>query len=156
MVAIRLAIDEAELIAPECDDHDALQALSEVLGDDETTPLRLITANGVEIELPASARSVLLRAVTGLAQRKIVSITPAEPTLTVSEVRALLGATDSYVAEVLKSGELPSTVVGGIREIDLRDAMRLKKHLREQHEIGMLELVRLSEEMGLYDLERTE
>lgn len=156
MTALPSTTPERELIFPESDEHEALEALSKLLGGDAKTPLRLVAGDGSEIELPGSARDALAHAVAGLAKRQMVLVQPVNPHLTVAQVRAMLGAADTYVAKILESGELPSTVVNGVRRIDLRDALAFRRAMKQREEEGLIEIVRLSEEMGLYDLEPTE
>ncbi|MDQ3548781.1 MAG: hypothetical protein M3439_08165 [Chloroflexota bacterium] len=156
MASLTSTTPDQELIAPESGEHEALGALSKLLGRDEQTPLRLVAADGSEIELPGSARHVLIHAVAGLSKQQLVSIKPVDPNLSVKQVEALLGSTDSYVAKILETGELPSTIVNGRRLIDIRDAMEFRRVMRKRHEEGLIELVRISEEMGLYDQELTE
>jgi hypothetical protein len=150
-----ITFDE-ELIFPESDEQEVLEALSKLLGDDTASPLRLVAKDGSEIELPGSARDALLHVVAGLSKQRVVSVQPVNPLLTVAQVRAMLGATMTYVESILESGELPSTVVNSIRRIDLRDAWEFRRAMKQREEEGLIELVRLSEEMGLYDLEIVE
>lgn len=156
MASLTSITPEQELIAPESGEHEALKALAKLLGRDPKKPLRLVADDGLEVELSGSALHALTQAVAALEKRKLVSIEPVDPNLSVAQVRAMLGSTDSYIAEILESGELPSTIVNGRQQIDLRDAIAFKRAMKEREEAGLIEIVRLSEEMGLYDRELTE
>lgn len=156
MASLTSTTSEQELISPESGEREALEALSKLLGHESQAPLRLVAEDGSAIELPGSARHALFHVVAGLAKQQVVSVKPVDPNLSVAQVRAMLGATDTYVESILESGELPSTIVHGRRLIDLRDALEFKRVMKQREEEGLLELVRLSEEMGLYNHEPTE
>ncbi|HEX5505166.1 MAG TPA: helix-turn-helix domain-containing protein [Thermomicrobiales bacterium] len=71
--------------------------------------------------------------------------------LTTTEAAHLLGVSRQYLARLLDRGALPSHRVGTHRRIAYIDLLAYQRDRRERARAGPEELVRASEDLGLYD-----
>ncbi|MFC3818965.1 helix-turn-helix domain-containing protein [Planomonospora venezuelensis] len=74
---------------------------------------------------------------------------------TASEAADLLKVSPSTLIRLLEQGEIPYEQVGEERRMLLRDVLTYRERRRHQRREGMDELVRISEEMNLYEITAT-
>ncbi len=113
--------------------------------------VRYMDATGEISELPPSALAVLQRAVPHLIQGEEVEVFPAQTDLSTNEAADLLNVSRPYLIKLLEEGEIPYFMIGTHRRMHLTDVLEYQQKRAEQRRRGMEELVRLSEELGLYD-----
>ncbi|MDA8009471.1 MAG: helix-turn-helix domain-containing protein [Pirellulales bacterium] len=75
----------------------------------------------------------------------MLSPAPKDTGLSTAQAAEILGVSHLFLLKILDNGALPSYEAGGERRIRTEDIMDFK-----EQEKSMDELVRLSEEMGLY------
>jgi excisionase family DNA binding protein len=131
--------------------EESLRTLASYVGDGE---LRITVRNGKgneEIHLPAPATTLLLDLLNELRQGNAVALNTVHPELTTQQAADLLNVSRPYLVKLLDEGTIPFRKIGTHRRVLREDVLSYKKELRSQQEKAMIELVRLSEEMGLYD-----
>jgi excisionase family DNA binding protein len=79
-----------------------------------------------------------------------VAMVPASTELTVTQAARLLRTSEGYVNEMLNAGHIPFHTDCGERLIQWNNLWKFEKEQTWVRE-GLEEIVRLSEEMGLYD-----
>ena len=84
-----------------------------------------------------------------------------EQDITLEQARAILKVSEQYLMKILDDGELPYHTVGSDRVIVLSDLMYYKRKRDSARRKALEELIRISEENGLYEIndfppERTE
>jgi excisionase family DNA binding protein len=127
------------------------QELIARLGDE---PVVLGNATTGEITpLPPHIAELLRQVLTSLAAGKNVAVTEASEELTPNEAADFLNVSRPYVAKLLDEGILPYRQVGSHRRIPYADLAAYREQERARARKAMKEMVRLSEELGLYDLE---
>lgn len=111
----------------------------------------LVGTQGQAVVLPESVVALLRQIVHQLARQKVVTIVPRNRELTTQEAAELLGDSRPYLIRLLDQGAMPYTRTGTHRRIRFDDLMRYKAERDAAREQVLDELVRLNQEMGLYD-----
>lgn len=106
-----------------------------------------------EIRLPPSAFRLLQRIVHSLAEDQAVSIVPIGKELTTQQAADLLNVSRPYLIQLLEKGDLPHSKTGTHRRIRFVDLMAYKAKRDAERRQALIELVRISEEMGLYEMD---
>ena len=140
------ALSERTLLPPEQPDR-----LVRALGPLSRGPA-LIAADGTTIELPTEVFEMLRDVIQALSQGMAITIAPHNTVLTTSEAAALLGISRPTVVRLVESGELPYLRPGKHRRLRLADVLAYRERARRARAAGLDEMVRVSEENGLYDL----
>jgi len=155
MASLTSTTSEQELISPESSEHEALEAVNKLLGQESGKPLRLVADDGSEIELPNSLERVLRRAAAALASERTVAVEPFERLISIAEAARILNMSPAAVESVIDRKELTETLIDGRRMLDIGDivAFGVQHHARMLN--GLDELAQMSQEMGLYDLDRS-
>lgn len=112
---------------------------------------KLVDAQGQVVALPESVVALLRQVVHQLARQKVVTIVPRNRELTTQEAAELLGVSRPYLIRLLDQGAMPYTRTGTHRRIRFDDLLRYKAERDAAREQVLDELVRLNQEMGLYD-----
>jgi excisionase family DNA binding protein len=80
-----------------------------------------------------------------------ISIVPINKELSTQEAADILNVSRPFLVKLLESGVIPFVKVGTHRRIRFIDLMEYKKHRDEETQKGLIEIMRISEEEGLYD-----
>lgn len=113
-----------------------------------TGDLRLV---GMDVSLPTAVAEMLREIVTKLAAGEPVAVVTANADMTPNEVATFLGVSRGYVTKLLDAGMLPFHEVGSHRRIPSAAVAAYKAVQQAKSRAAMDELVRVSEELGLYD-----
>jgi excisionase family DNA binding protein len=113
----------------------------------------LVTPEGVELPLPEAVFDVLLQVVAAMRAGRAVNVAPLAQRLTTQEAAELLGVSRPTLIKVLDEGKIPFELLSGSRHrrILLSDVLAYQQTRRAQQEAALTELVKLGEEMDLYD-----
>ena len=76
--------------------------------------------------------------------------------LTVEQAAEILNTSQQYLQKLLDEGQIPFAIVEGQIRIQLDDLMEFKKREDAERHQALIELIRLTEELGLYEKERRE
>lgn len=147
-----VAAGEREPRAVPADERQALAELARVL-DQDIGLLRLTAGHPSRtFELPDAARALLRDIVYTLAQGRAVTLSSVGEVLTVEEAANILSVSRPYLIKLLEQGEIPSERAGTQRRMRLNDLLAYKRERDRERRQGLLRLVEISEELGLYDL----
>jgi hypothetical protein len=142
--------DELEVVNAADTDKAALQQLHTMLGAEQ--PPLLIDATGKSIPIPTPVLKVVQQALTLLAAGASVRVVQTPSTLSIDDTAALLNASTAYVTKLVQDGVLLPDANG---EFNREDVLVYKQEQGQRTHEALEELVRLSEEMGLYDMQFT-
>jgi hypothetical protein len=144
-----IAADDAELAA--------LRAIEALLADGEDNPL-LLVGKEREAAVPPTLLLLMRRLVEQLARDRAVRVETFGRFVTLWEAADILSESIEHVQQLLDEGALsvtegdPEQTVN-LRLIDLAELLAFAhERSKERHE-ALRELTRMSEEMGLYDIE---
>jgi len=107
---------------------------------------------GQLIEIPGAALQLLARILNEFANGNAVEVVPVHSDLTTQEAADLLQVSRPYLIKLLEAGTLPFHRVGQHRRIRFSDLMTFKAQSQREREEAFGEMVRLNQEMGLYDV----
>lgn len=129
--------------------HDTACTLARTAGDSAT----LVLSDGTTVELPAAIVAAVHQVADVMSKNLAVAITPVAKRLTPQQAARMLNVRDQYFEGLLENGDIPFRATGTIRLIALEDLLAYKRVRDAQTRQALDELTRLSEEMGLYDIE---
>lgn len=112
----------------------------------------LVASDGVRIELPEELYEVLKDVVAALSQGLAITVAPQHTVLTTSQAADLLGISRPTLVRLLEAGEIPFDKPARHRRIRLRDVLAYQERARRARAAGLDEMVRASEDAGVYDL----
>ncbi|MGI9003267.1 MAG: helix-turn-helix domain-containing protein [Pseudonocardia sp.] len=114
----------------------------------------LVADDGTHLELPKELYEVLTDVVTALSQGLAITVAPQHTVLTTSQAANLLGVSRPTLVRLLEAGEIPFDKPGRHRRIRLGDVLAYQDRSRRSRAAGLDEMVRISEDTGIYDLPR--
>src|SRR5688572_21318348 len=138
------------ITAPE-DERAELSKLVDLLGKQEGRGVGLVGVEGVLSPLSATALRVLREVAEILARGESAVVASVGPEVTPTQAAELLALPRRYLETLLDEGTIPSTGADEMRRIKLTDLLAYRQVEDAQREAAMTELVRLSEELGLYE-----
>lgn len=114
----------------------------------KSTAEQMLRSGDSESISPAARNLIAL--LNMLGQGEAVSVFPVPSELSISEAAKILGASESYITDLLDSGTLAFREEGNRRRIALGDLLACEKErkLRRKESIG--EMIRESQRLGLY------
>lgn len=128
-----------------------LHELGRLLDQPETSSVRLVFADGEELPLPPLIQQLLAMAVNTLAEGEALSLVPLHQILTLEQAAALLQVPLHYLEQLIDRGFISAVGDGNARQIVYADLVAYQRARQEREEIGLREIARLSEDLGLYD-----
>ena len=105
-----------------------------------------VFVNGVRVEVSPELEAAVERAQKGLLQPQ-----PAE--MTTTQAAAFLDVSRPFVIKLIRHGELPCRMVGKHPRIPTEALRDYKEKMFREAKVAADELTRMSQDMGLYDLE---
>ncbi len=112
----------------------------------------LVGDDGTHIELPDELYEVLKDVVTALSQGLAITVAPQHTVLTTSQAADLLGVSRPTLVRLLEAGAIPFDKPGRHRRVRLGDVLAYQERSRRSRAAGLDEMVRVSEDAGIYDL----
>lgn len=136
-------------------DVDSAKDLCELLREEMTTNLESAdllfqSTSGAAVHLSGPLVALLERAAELIAEGSSVSLVPVEVELTSQQAADLLNLSRQYLVRLLDDGELPCTMVGTHRRLQLKDVLAYKRLRDADRRAKLGELTRLSQELGGY------
>ena len=130
----------------------ALERLESLLNQEGAT-FRVVGAQGQEAELPKSVLDMLAagRACAGPSRDRHHCPTQPRPDAA-QQAAELLNISRPYLIQLLERSHIPYTKIGTHRRIAFEAVMRYKAERDAERKQALADLIRLNEEMGLYDL----
>ena len=144
-------------------DHDAelltqaSRLMSEALDHPQALRIALVEqeADGSErarLEVPPESLRLLSQILALMARQQTFVLYPESSELTTKQAAEVLRVSRPFLIRVLEAGEIPYRKVGRHRRVLMKDVLRYKQTTHVKREAEMDELVKISEEMGGYDL----
>lgn len=107
---------------------------------------KLVSAEGVEIEIPASAFHALELVAEGMAHGQTIMLIPQGKELTTQQAAEILHVSRPHVVKLLESGEVPFHRVGSHRRVKIEDVLAYREQRNARRREALEELIRLSEQ----------
>jgi excisionase family DNA binding protein len=108
--------------------------------------------NSARLEVPPATLRLLSQILALMARQQTFVLYPESSELTTKQAAEVLGVSRPFLIRVLEAGEIPYRKVGRHRRVLMKDVLSYKQTTHVKREAAMDELVRISEEMGGYDL----
>jgi excisionase family DNA binding protein len=139
----------ADAVLPTTDERAALVRVVDLLREGSGRSLTLLRG-GVEAELPASVRVVLVRVAEVLASGRGVAVMPVDQELTTREAADLLGVSRPTLIKLLDAGEIGYSRPNSSRRIPLEQVLAYKERHSHQRRELLAEMTADAVEMGMY------
>ena len=136
-----------EAVSIRLKDAEKLQDVGRLLGRGRA---KLSGPKGENVSIPEPLYSLLKDAVRNLAQGRSLLLIPEEKQLTTQEAGELLGVSRPFLIRLLDAGEMPYSLVGKHRRIQLSDVIAYSKRKAER-KAALDKMARDAYEAGLYD-----
>lgn len=117
----------------------------------EGSKVKLLGANGEQIDIPESLHQVLHHVVQAFVKGRIISIIPENCEMTTQQAADFLNVSRPYLVKLLEQGEIPHIKVGTHRRVPFEDLMKYKEQRDIKRRQALKELIEMSEEAGLYE-----
>lgn len=112
-----------------------------------------VRLEGMDVPLPAAVAGMLREIVSKLAAGEPVAIITASAEMTPNEAAEFLNVSRGYITKLMDDGVLPFHAVGTHRRIPSAAVAAHKAAQQVKSRAAMDELVRISEELGLYEID---
>ncbi|KAB8316677.1 helix-turn-helix domain-containing protein [Tolypothrix campylonemoides VB511288] len=117
----------------------------------EGSKVKLVGANGEQIDVPESLHQVLHHVVQAFVKGRIISIIPENCEMTTQQAAEFLNVSRPYLVKLLEQGEIPHIKVGTHRRVPFQNLMKYKEQRDIKRRQALQELIEMSEEAGLYE-----
>ncbi len=112
----------------------------------------LVGPDGSRVELPPDVYELLHDVLEALAHGLAITVAPVHTVLTTGQAAQLLGISRPTLVRLLESGEIPFEQPARHRRVRLADVLAYQERARRARAAGLDEMVRSSEDAGLYNL----
>lgn len=112
-------------------------------------PVRLVSAEGEEFEVPPPLMGLLVSVAEELERGNGVSVLPLHRQLTTTEAAQLLNVSRPHVITLVERGDLPFETVGTHRRIRLLDVIAYRHGRDQRRRQALDDMVRQGEDLGL-------
>jgi len=110
----------------------------------------LVARDGTLVHLPPALSDVLAQVISAMRAGRAITIAPLAQRLTTQEAAELLGISRPTLIKLLEDGKIPFELPGRHRRIRLDDLLDYRDRRRTARMESLDELVRQTEELGLY------
>lgn len=122
----------------------------------EGSKVKLLAANGEQIDIPESLHQVLHHVVQAFVKGRIISIIPENCEMTTQQAADFLNVSRPYLIKLLEQGEIPHIKVGTHRRVRFQDLMKYKEQRDMKRRQALQELTQFLQDEGFYDEENCE
>jgi excisionase family DNA binding protein len=138
------------VLSPDPSEQDELvelrDQLARIAGERERMA-RLVSPEGIEVEIPASALAALQAVVRDMAQGLTITLIPHNKELTTKEAADILNISRPFLVKLLDRGELPYHRVGTHRRLNVEDVLGYRELRAKRRREKLRELTELSEQV---------
>ena len=127
------------------------EALKRLLGS--LAPGQRLSLGEASLVLTPELAELLRKFLEALLLGEPVRVVPLEAELTTQQAAELLGVSRPHLVRLLEEGKIPYRKVGTHRRVRARELLEYLERARKRGREGMAELVRESQDLGLYELE---
>ncbi|MCB1153073.1 excisionase family DNA-binding protein [bacterium] len=143
-------------LAPKNLDLKALESFTQQVRGRANVKLQVRLRGGKTQDVPAELIPILETASEILLRGDSVSVTATDDLLTTTQAADILNVSRQYFVTLLEDGKIPFTKTGSHRRVRRADLTAYKKVRDKDRREGIREIMRISEEMGLYQAEYDE
>ena len=104
------------------------------------------------LEVPPATLRLLSQILALMARQQTFVLYPESSELTTKQAADVLGVSRPFLIRVLEAGDIPHRKVGRHRRVLMKDVLSYKQTTQVKRQAAMDEVVKISEEMGGYDL----
>jgi excisionase family DNA binding protein len=133
---------------------EALEKISALLSREDHA-LSLRDEAGDQVVLPAEVIEAFSQVIAALRARKPTVFYPQQAMVTTEQAATFLHVSRPYLIKLLDEGKIPYSMTGSHRRIQFQDLAAFKVEWDRKRDAAFRELIRISEEAGLYDMEQT-
>ncbi|MEM7109743.1 MAG: helix-turn-helix domain-containing protein [Bacteroidota bacterium] len=116
-----------------------------------TNPEIEIEETEERIKIPIKALKLLAEILKVTGQGKPISIVPILAEMTTQSAADLLGCSRPHFVKLLEEGAIPFVKIGKHRRVKYEDVVEYKNRMKKDQEKRIVEMMRMDEELGLYD-----
>lgn len=134
--------------------NESFQKLIEVIDElnhPENIPEISILETGDPIKIPLNALKMLAEILKNYRDGNAVSIVPIGTSFTTQKAAEFLNCSRPHIIKLINDGKLKAEMVGRHRRIQLKELIAFKKNMIKERKDALAELMRNSEELGLYE-----
>lgn len=138
------------------EERGALEHLQRALSEAALAPkatAALVGSDGKGIPLPEPLFKILRYAAGMLVRGERITLAPVTKDISTQEAADLLGVSRPHLIKLLDTGEIPFTKNGRNRRVRFGDVNGYRKKRDAERRERLRDLIRQSEELGLYDME---
>ncbi len=135
-------------IMPDEQERTALTRLADLL--EGSAGLALEVEGAHRVAVPPTVAAILQQISRQLANGHGVALVLVDRELTTQQAADLLNVSRPHLVRLVESGEIPFTRTGKHRRVHLEDILSYRERRRSERRRNLDDLVRLSEEAGLY------
>ncbi|WP_416867883.1 MAG: helix-turn-helix domain-containing protein [Imperialibacter sp.] len=128
-----------------------LIAAIDEIGHPENTPEISILETGEPIQIPLKVLKMLAEILRNYRDGNAVSIVPVGTAFTTQKAAEFLNCSRPHVTKLIDQGKLKAEMVGRHRRVQFEDLIKFKKNMIKERKEALIELMRDSEELGLYE-----
>ena len=130
-----------------------IEAIEEI-NHPENVPEIMLQETGVPIRIPLKVLKMLAEILKNYRDGYAVSIVPVGTSFTTQKAAEFLNCSRPHVTKLIDEGKLRAQMVGRHRRIDFKDLIEFKKGMMKERKEALVELMRESEELGLYEADQ--
>lgn len=139
------------VLSPDPSEQDAIVTLRDQLrriaAQRERPLARLVSPDGIEVEIPASAFAALQAVVRDMAQGLTITLIPHDKELTTKEAADILNLSRPFLVKLLDRGDMPYHRVGTHRRLNVEDVLAYRELRAARRREKLRELTELSEQV---------
>ena len=139
------------VLSPDPSEQDELvelrEQLARIAGRRRRPVAKLVSPDGIEVEIPASAFAALQAVVRDMAQGHTIILIPHDKELTTREAADILNVSRPFLVRLLDRGEIPYHRVGTHRRLRVEDVLAYRELRAARRREKLRELTELSEQL---------
>lgn len=115
---------------------------------DENEPMaRLVSSDGTEVAIPASAFHALQAIVRDMAQGLTITVIPHDKEITTKQAADMLNVSRQFLVRLLDRGDIPYHPVGTHRRLRVSDVLAYRERRAEFRQSKLDELTQASQDV---------
>lgn len=138
-------------VAAPPEQQEGVRALLRVLETPPHGQCRLVGPSGETIAIPESVFYVLERVAEVMARGDSITVVPVGQEMTTQQAADMLNVSRQYLVRLLDEDRIPHTKTGRHRRLRIEDVLAFKAARDKERRRGLVELTKMSEDMGGYD-----
>jgi excisionase family DNA binding protein len=139
------------VLSPDPSEQDEMvelrEQLARIAAERKRPMAKLVSPDGIEVEIPASAFAALQAVVRDMAQGLTITLIPHDKELSTKEAADILNVSRPFLVKLLDRGDLPYHRVGTHRRLNVEDVLAYRELRAARRREKLRELTELSEQL---------